>query len=41
VHAEAWAPHVVVVTADRDLAARVTAAGASVVGPGILRSLLP
>lgn len=33
-------PHVVVVTADRELARRVTALGATVVGPGILRSLL-
>ncbi|BDZ50409.1 NTP pyrophosphohydrolase [Frondihabitans sucicola] len=35
------APHVVVVTADRELTARVTALGATVVGPSILRSLLP
>ncbi|GAA4684218.1 NUDIX hydrolase [Frondihabitans cladoniiphilus] len=37
----AAAPRVVVVTADRELAARVAALGASVVGPGILLALLP
>ncbi|GAA4264547.1 NUDIX hydrolase [Frondihabitans peucedani] len=35
------APHVVAVTADRELAARVEALGATVVGPSILRDLLP
>lgn len=36
----AQAPRVVVVTADRELSARVAALGATVVGPGILRDLL-